>query len=86
MKTLILAALALVAGMSSACAKELTVAKIDDIDTLPCSAFGEGLDSLKNGYTLAVPLSESNNSELFARLNTRLRGCYDARNAITPTE
>lgn len=88
MKTPILAALALVSGISIACAGELTVAQVDDIDTLPCSAFQGSWDSLKEGVTLAIPLSSTNNSELFARLGERLSRCRNAetRNAETLTE
>jgi hypothetical protein len=73
---LFLAMLALLAGISSARADNFTISQLDDIESLPCSIFqGDGLVSLREGVTLTVPLSATNNSELFAQLGERSGRC-----------
>jgi len=75
MKKLILAALAL-ASVSIARADEFTISKVENIETLPCSIFsGEGIVSLREGVTLSIPLSGTNNRELFDRLGERSAHC-----------
>ena len=76
MKNLALMALALVAGLSGARAAELTVAQVDQIETLPCSIFeGRGPVSFKEGIVLTLPISKDDNGVLFARLADRLNEC-----------
>jgi hypothetical protein len=82
MKKLILVALA--CGVSTASAREFTIGQLDQIATLPCSIFqGDGWGFLKEGVTLTIPLSSTNNSELFARLGERLNRC---RNSVAMAE
>lgn len=72
-------AVALACSVSLANAGELKVANLEKINDLPCSMFSSErhISSFRNGVPLELPISATNNTELFKRLAARANRCKD---------